>query len=200
MPVKRNKRSGVNAMRRYKESPFVDEMTHFETSTKRVTLKRSADSQMFLINEDGEQLNTSVVVEKQVDSEQFVKIFVNEISSLFDMKPAGQKVLMMLIWVYGTQWKINKDTVALDSYALEDFSEYAKTKGLKVFERRTLTVGINELIKNNVIAAHQKRGWYFINPAFLFSGNRINYVRSIVRNEKLDDKEYNDQMDLLDES
>ena len=63
-----------------------------------------------------------------------------------------------------------KDVVVLDMVVAEAFIE--KT-GLKALSRNTFLKGLSELVSNKIIARHNRQGWYFINPNFIFNGDRV---------------------------
>lgn len=135
-----------------------------------------------LVNQvTGEITGTNVVTYKKVDNEEFVKLFSRNIALTFDLTSAGIKSLNILIWsVQNTA--IQKDIVALDQLAFDDFikenSELKMT--LRTFQR-----GLTELEKSQIIAKTMRKGFYYINPNFVFNGDRIAFTTLIERKKKI---------------
>ena len=124
----------------------------------------------------GEDLGTSVSVFRKVDKEQFVKIFSKNIGHMLNLTAAGNKAIVMVIWT--VQNGINKDKVTLDKYQLEHFLNYHKTTKMST---QTLLRGLRELVNNKILAMAERPGEYWINPDFCFSGNRITFIESLIR-------------------
>ena len=167
---------------RYKTNPFLDEMD-INTRKKQVRVRAlgKAGDTSILNHETGEVSGTQLVTFKKVDDEEFVKLFAKNLALTFDLTAAGNKALFILIWV--VQYKaIEKDIVALDKYTHEDFvdAHSSTDKPLKL-SMATFSRGINELEKAKIIAKSRKAGEYFINPAFVFNGDRIAFTRIIER-------------------
>jgi hypothetical protein len=66
---------------------------------------------------------------------------------------------------------------------MEDFNEAHNKK----LSKAVLYRGLTELIKNKIIARSQREAEYYINPAFVFNGDRLVFT-TIIEKEK-DDKE-----------
>ena len=129
----------------------------------------------------GEDLGTSVSVFRKVDKEQFVKIFSKNIGHMLNLTAAGNKAIVMVIWT--VQNGINKDKVTLDKYQLEHFLNYHKTTKMST---QTLLRGLRELVNNKILAMAERPGEYWINPDFCFSGNRITFIESLIREGAVD--------------
>ncbi len=114
---------------------------------------------------------------QRVDSEQFVKLFTANIGLTFDLSSAGIKAFNVLLWAVQKQ-AFAKDQVLLDSRALDDFLKSYDSLKLSY---ATLKRGINELEKAQIIAKTMRKGFYFINPNFVFNGDRIAFTTLIER-------------------
>ena len=162
---------------RYKSNPFINEMV-INTKAKQVRVSaygRDGGSGMDLVNRDtGEIRGTHIVTYKRVDEEQFVKLFTAQVGAIFDLKAAGIKALTVLMWA--VQYKaMGRDVVCLDRFTLDDFlGESSLTLSKATYQR-----GINELEKAQIIAKTQKKGDYFINPNFLFNGDRVAFTTAL---------------------
>lgn len=169
---------------RHDTNPFLENMV-ISKRDKRIQLSKLGKDDNVLINQStGEIHGTHVTTFKRVDSEQFIKIFTANIGLVFDLKPAGIKALTILIWVMQEK-ALSKDLVALDSYVLQDFLENQEQseRPLKL-SSSTFSRGIKELEDANIIAKHIRPGFYYINPNFIFNGDRIAFTTLIERNNQ----------------
>ena len=133
----------------------------------------------------GEVRGTHVSTYKKVDSEDFVKIFTKNIALTFDLSASGIKALNVLL--FAVQQGIGKDTVLIDIFVLEDFIKYHDEKDPPVklnLSYSTLMRGLKELEKSKIIAKCLRKAHYFINPAFVFNGDRIAFTTVIERNKE----------------
>lgn len=167
---------------RFKENPFVDAL-NVTTKGKRITVAPLGEDNSVLVNQiTGEVKATSISTFKQVDDAKFLKLFAENIALTFDLKSAGIKAFNILC--FALQKEIRKDTVELDKYVLEDFIEYYESRDPPVSLRlseATFMRGLKELEKAQIIAKTLKRGRYFINPSFVFNGNRLVFTTIIER-------------------
>jgi len=78
--------------------------------------------------------------------------------------------------------QIDRDLIPLDRVSLDEFLEAHKDRkpplqlSLSTFGR-----GLAELENAQIIAKHIRLGWYFINPNFVFNGDRIAFTTLIER-------------------
>ncbi|MGF1884496.1 replication/maintenance protein RepL, partial [Vibrio splendidus] len=168
-----------STLKEYKVNPFLDKLV-VTTRTKSVEVKPIGKKSDVYINEStGEIAGTEVRTYRQVDDAEFVKIFTANIALTFDLNSAGIKAFNVLLFTV-QQSGIERDVVALDELTLEDFLEFNKEKKLS---KSTLERGIKELVKANIIAKHVRASHYFINPNFVFNGNRISF-QTIIEKKK----------------
>ena len=164
---------------RHTENPFLDSLV-VKKKSKRVTVSALGSKNDVLISEStGEVKGTHVCTYKQVDDAEFVKLFVANIAMTFNLTASGIKSFNVLMFV--VQYKaIQKDVVVLDKYSLDDFLE--ANKAARYFSKKTFDRGLRELEKAQIIAKARKMGFYYINPSFIFNGDRIAFTRIIERN------------------
>lgn len=149
------------------QNPF---MVNVQTKTKRVTNKRG---DMMLVSNEGE-IVTNVAgfwEAEEVDGTKFVKLFVNGVKALAELSNAGARVFEMLYMEM--QNNIGKDQVYL-SYTAVD------TKATNI-SRATFKRGLAELIDKRFIAAMPAVGWYWVNPNFIWNGDRLAFVKEYRR-------------------
>lgn len=168
---------------RHKTNPFLEGMVVNKRS-KAIQLSRLGKDSNVLINRDtGEHFGTHVTTYRQVDSEQFVKLFTANIALTFDLKSAGLKAFNVLIWA--VQHKAaGRDQVDMERLTLDDFLDFHESKEppLKL-SLATFTRGIRELEKAQILAKTLKKGRYFVNPNFVFNGDRIAFTTLIERRD-----------------
>jgi len=180
------------SLERYKTNPFLENMI-VPVKGKQVQLSRLGRDENVLVNhKTGEIQGTHVTTVKRVDSEQFVKLFTANIALTFDLSSAGIKVFSVLLWA--VQHKaLAKDEVDMDPLLLDDFLVAHKDKEPPLqMSVATFKRGINELEKARIIAKTLRKGRYFINPNFVFNGDRVAFTTVIERsrgeNEQVDEK------------
>jgi len=166
-------------MERYDINPFLNELV-VPVKQKNVKVSPMGQDRNVLINQEtGEHFGTHVTTYKKVDAEKFVKLFTSNIALTFSLKPAGIKALSVLIWTVQNT-SINKDLVLLDKYCLADFMKAHEDQELKL-SHPTFLRGLAELEKAHIIAKNIRKAWYFINPSFVFSGDRVAFTQVIER-------------------
>ncbi len=79
-----------------------------------------------------------------------------------------------------------KDEVALDSFALEDFlaAHQGRNPPIKDFSIATFKRGLAELETAKLIAKTVRKGRYFVNPSFVFNGDRVAFSTVIERKKE----------------
>jgi hypothetical protein len=174
------------SVQRYKENPFTADMI-INAKSKQVKISALGNDDNILVNQStGEIHGTHVVTYKKVDAEEFVKLFTANIALTFDLKAAGIKAFNVLTWAVQNK-AMNKDVVPMDSYTLDEFLETHK----KALSPATFKRGLNELEKSQIIAKAMRKGFYYINPNFIFNGNRIAFTTAIERVDQ-------EQLDLIE--
>jgi len=164
---------------RHRTNPFTTDMV-VPTSTKQVRISRLGKDDNILINQaTGEVQGTHIATYKKVDSEQFVKLFTANIALTFGLKSSGLKALNVLVWA--VQHKaISKDQVDLDRLALEDFLRAHSDKPISL-SLATFSRGLAEIEAAQIIAKTLRKGRYYINPNFIFNGDRVAFTTVIER-------------------
>ena len=169
---------------KHETNPFLGKL---EIKNKRKTIKVNSTigkCNNVIINQGtGEVVGeyTHVTTYREVDETEFVKIFTSNIAMTFDLTSAGIKAFNVLMYAVQNQ-AINKDQVFLDEKTLNNF--LSQTTFQKALNIKTLYRGINELIKSQIVAKSTRYGVYFINPNFVFNGDRIAFTTAVVRKNK----------------
>lgn len=166
---------------RYEKNPFVDGMS-VPVRGQQVTMSKLGGDENVLINQNtGEVHGTHVTTYRRVDSEQFVKLFTKNIALTFDLTAAGLKALNVLMWVVQEKG-MGKDLVPLDKFTREEFvAEHERREPPLRLSQPTFLRGLAELERSKIVAKHLRAGWYYINPNFIFNGDRIAFSTVIER-------------------
>lgn len=175
---------------RYKENPFLEGMV-VPVKGKQVRLSRLGRDENILVNQNtGEVQGTHVTTYKRVDSEQFVKLFTANIGLTFELSSAGIKAFGVLVWSVQNS-ALSKDEVDLDTLVLEAFlqCQVSASKQPLRLSLATFKRGLNELEKAKIIAKTMRQGRYFINPNFVFNGDRIAFTTVIERKNTIEKQE-----------
>jgi len=150
---------------RYTENPFIQD-TILSVEQRKEYYKNPDEK---IVNVKTGELSAMPIVARfrKVENEQFIKIYTGTISSWFDLSRRAQKVLVYII----TSLAKDADYVLIDWNRLCDVSGYNS--------HRPIYAGLAELCEKDIIARGIKPGFYFINPNYLFNGNRMVLVEAI---------------------
>ncbi len=178
---------------RYEKNPFLDEVI---VKTKNKSVKISNSSKInddVWINQTGNVITTQVLTYREVDEAQFIKLFTQNLALSFNLTAAGIKALHVLI--YAVQLKgIMKDIVLIDEITHREFLE--KNPNLSL-SRPTLLRGLAELVESKIIARYKTKGMFFINPNFMFNGDRVMFINAIKKKTKDSENSEDSQQELL---
>jgi hypothetical protein len=163
---------GSGVVKVYQHSPFTLSMN---TKTKCVTNKAGT---MMLINKE----DCSVVGEAagfytatEIDATQFVKLFVQGVRALTELTSAGTKMFELL---YLKMQSIpNHDQVNLGFWTID--------QKITPISERTHARGMSELIAKGFIAATPSNGLYWINPSFMWNGDRLSFRNDYVKKSSI---------------
>lgn len=170
---------------RHSTNPFLNNLEIRKGSkTIKVNSCLGKDNGVIINQNTGEVKGTYIGTYRQVDESKFVKLFTQNIALTFELTSAGIKAFNVLMFT--VQSNIEKDLVSLDSITLDDFLKSNKVKlSLSTFKR-----GLTELVKSKIIAAHKRKGFYFINPSFCFNGDRLVFSNIVERKRNTDPENY----------
>lgn len=171
---------------KYKENPFTQSLT-VKTRSKTVTIQASdrMNTEYAIVNQDTQEIkSTHIATYKQVDDDQFIKLFTQNISMVFDLKQAARKTLDMIMHVM-QKTAISKDEVYIDDNVRAEFTEQLSLK----LSKTTMYRGLSDLESANIIAKSIRTNIYFLNPNIIFNGDRLILTQAIERRKKIDDLE-----------
>lgn len=160
--------SDIEVKAKYEKNPFIyDVNKNTKTGVRRISNK-AGDKLMVVSGKSGEVVAPAGFWQAQeVDKTQFVKLYLNGVKAFKELTSAGAKVFEIL-YVY-VQQNIGKDQIIL-SYALLDKDKFNISKA-------TYHRGIKELIDKEFIAESYAQNLYFINPDYIWNGDRLAFVK-----------------------
>lgn len=148
----------------FEKNPFMMDIT---TRTRRVTNKRG---DMMLVNSGTGEIQSSIAgfwESEEVDSTKFVKLFVQGVKALKELTGAGSKVFEVLY--LRVQEAIGQDKIYM-AFASVD-------QALTPMSNATYDRGMRELLEKGFIAATPSQGMYWLNPSFVWNGDRLAFVK-----------------------
>jgi len=155
----------ISKATKYKDNPFLN--SDVFTIPKGKSAYRVGRMDKLLVDSDtGEIENMAAVYAyEEKDKEEFIKVYVNGMKSLMDMSNTGSKAFYFIM----NCLRINDDRVYVN---ITEMAEYCKWKNTA-----QCYLGLGELIANKIVAPSMSPNLWFINPKFVFNGNRILFMK-----------------------
>lgn len=172
----------------YDENPFINIDT-IKTRIKRMTNKKG-NMMMVVSGETGEVVANTAGFwwAHEVDTAQFVKLYINGVKAFKELTGAGTRVFELLYMEM--QKNIGQDRVYLSYAALDE--QTATT-----ISRSTFARGLAELIEKGFLASAVAPGWFWLNPDYIFNGDRLTFVQEYRRaSEKKAKRQVPGQMEM----
>ena len=156
-------------VRVYDSNPFLQSGL-VKPKTKRITNRRG---DMMVVGETGEIVApiAGFWQAEEVDSSKFIKLYVNGVRAFKDLTNAGTRVFEVLY--LEVQKAIGQDRVYLSFTTLDP--------SVKNLSQATFTRGMRELIDKGFVAPTDAVAWYWLNPDFMWNGDRLAFVREFRR-------------------
>lgn len=111
--------------------------------------------------------------EKEVDNEQFVKVYLAGIRKYAELSKAGCQIFEFIYEEMSGYDAKDKDRVAINFYLIRQWRSSIL--------RRTYARGMRELLKKEFIFYSVVTDMYFINVRYIFNGDRIVLAQSYTR-------------------
>lgn len=159
----------------FKENPFIDRtLQELQTKTQRYTV---ATGTKFKDVQTGEnEVLTTYMQTREVEANRFVRIYTDQMRAWFELGNAAYKVLMIAMTVL--QEKPNNDIIIL---SFEDIAEKLEELRPPVkLSRTTFHRGLTELLEKDFLARSTAANAFYVNPLFMFNGNRARFVTEYV--------------------
>lgn len=178
---------------KYLENPFIDKAVSVIESNrgqKKQFMSGNRGVQQIVANVDtGEIVGQSVFAKVvEVDEDKFAKLYLSELALLWDLTKPALRVFTYILSIL----RPNDDRVFIDIEEALKHTNYAS--------KESLFLGLRELVKAGIIARSERFYMYFVNPMFVFNGNRITFARTYVKKSKSKTIENPNQLNLFSES
>ena len=152
------------------------------TSTRiRRVADRGQGQKLMVVNvHDGEILAPAGFWHEQtVDRTQFVKLYINGVKAFKELSGAGTRIFELLY--LEVQRNIGKDRVVL---SFNEIDQAATPLSEATFYR-----GMRELVEKEFVAESLVPSLYFVNPDFMWNGDRLAFVKAYrLKGSKRDDQ------------
>lgn len=190
MTVKTEESKSRRGLTKYITNPFFEGALSATRTRVRKVPEKNGEKMMVLNTGTGELMGPAGFWHaEEVDRTQFVKLYINGVKAFKELTASGTKVFEFLY--LEMQSKMGKDTVHL-SFQMVNQDTHPISEA-------TFYRGMRELINKQFIAESNIQGKYFVNPDYLWNGDRLAFVREYkVKREKqaIDDR----TLDLFDQS
>lgn len=161
---------------KYASNPFIPATTaNTKTGVRRIS--NTTGDRMMVVSESTGQIIAPAGFwhTAEVDKSQFVKLYVNGVKAFKDLTGAGTKVFELLY--LEVQKNTGKDRVYLSFQLLDP--------AIISISESTFMRGMRELVNKGFIAETMAQGWYFLNPDYMWNGDRLAFVKEFrVRNSE----------------
>lgn len=157
--------------------PIINEegVIKIKTGNKYLLVAKSKKENVIVNKETGEEKETMTLITEKVpfyDKEEFTKVFRNEISAFYNLSTCGNNVLNYVLSIC----QKDKDMIYIH------MPDLMKSCGYKT--KAAAYKGLGELLSRKIIALSVKMGWWYINPAFIFNGNRLALLKEYIYEPK----------------
>lgn len=162
------------AVPKYRENPFLEHTTEISVSGYKPVYSSPDGSRAIVDRVTGEfEGSVGFFYKKEVDKTEFVKLYAEGVAAVMKLQSCGKKVFQLIYeQLYGSKG-VGATKVDLTYEMLTDEQQSRMSKA-------TYKRGINDNLKHGVIAETYTPGVYFINPAYIFNGDRLALVRQYV--------------------
>lgn len=170
----RTLKSRKRGMAAYAENPFIEPST-ITTRRKRTVVVKGGKAIVDKETQQTEDL-AEVVMVREVDDQQFVKLFTQNLRVFFDLSPVAMKLLQVVL--HQVQRTVNNDKIMLNLALVEAYFTQTHQDPLS---KTSFHRAIRELLDKKFLAESVISGLYFINPHLFFNGDRVRFVQEFRR-------------------
>lgn len=184
---KRTPKQTRRGLQLFETNPYIENANaNTNETTKRKTLRSRDGTTLMITNQTGEIVAPAGFWQTQeVDKTQFIKLYINGVKAFRELSAAGTKMFEVLY--IEMQQTIGKDKVYL-SYA-------NLPKGYEI-SQATFTRGVRELMDKKFIAPCQATAWYWVNPDYMWNGDRLAYVKEYrLKRDTANDQTWREQLE-----
>lgn len=168
----------------YETNPFMGKALQHTVTGNRIITGTSSENMLIVSQSTGEIKGMSGFFSRmEVDRTHFIKLYLDGIKALCQLKGAGIKVFTIIYQLMMND-KTIKDRIFLRYDMLP--KELQETLSLPSWYR-----GINELVKANILALTQSTEMFWINVDYIYRGDRLALCKEYVIKKE-------EQLTLLD--
>ncbi len=163
----------LSDMAKHVENPFMEETFYKMRIGKKNVSKVAAGTADFVNADTGETSHSKVLVESgYYDKDEFVKIYAKNIKEAY-----GLSVMAMKVFGYiADNLKKNHGEIYLFIPEAMKWCEYQTT--VPIYK------GLAELVSSRIIAMSERPNIWYVNPNFMFNGDRFTIVRDFMRKKE----------------
>lgn len=155
----------LRKVHKYEKNPFITDEPLIKKHKKQ-SVAAGKINKVLLDPTTGEIENISMLYgSKEVDQDQFIKLYVDHVAALFELSKTGLKAFAYVL----NCMKVNNDLIYINITRMVEFCGWKTTK--QAYR------GIAELLANKIIAQSVDVNLWFINPNIVFNGDRFAYIR-----------------------
>ena len=155
--------SGIEVYDKYKANPFAKEtLKYIKPKNAKVGWVRK--KKLLVDESSGEQEDiayNAIYVKKNVDVQQYNKLYLKGLKTLFGLNKTAQKVLEYIF----SKVEKNRDYIIFSMQECKDSCNYSSNQ--------IVYSGLASLIKADMIARTGEHFKYWINPTMMFNGDRL---------------------------
>lgn len=166
--IEKTEKKSRRGLVRYRENPFV-EVASATTRTRAKKITNTSGDRLMVVSEQSGEIVAPAGFwhTEEVDKTQFVKLYVNGVKAFKELTSAGTKVFELLY--LGLQKNIGKDQIYLSFPSID--------QAASPISEATFYRGMRELVDKGFIAESVETNIYFVNPDYLWNGDRLAFVK-----------------------
>lgn len=183
----------------HRENPWLNQLINTSKTRNKIITSVSKDKRAVITDAEGnpeEMLPTGFYYKKKVESNQFVKIYTSGIAEIMGLSRAGAKVFHYLFDTVSDVLNKNMLIVQLKYEHMQEDERYFSKSG-KPISKATYYKGIRDLIAKQFIAQSDTPSLFFINPTYMFNGDRLVIVHEIFKEKEKHMTRIGDEMEEI---
>lgn len=177
--------------KKYATNPFIKELIMTSKAKKQLTVTPANSKEKFLIinsnslpGTEPNDLSAFFGETKEVELNEFVKLYTAGVAALIGLGSAGQKVFTILFEQVRGKEGQDRAEITLNY----DLIPEETRKKIKL-SRTTFFRGIEQLIQHRFLARSIATNLYYINPTYIFNGNRLYIAKEYILGNRNKTKE-----------
>lgn len=165
---------------RHKKNPFIAGLDTAVVPGVRY-IADAENSRFMVVSDSGKSIAQAGFWEyKKVDKAQFLKLYLGGVKLFKQLSTAGSKVFEILYYVVMDNHDKDRIYLAYDKQFMERY---------QISDRHWLR-GIAELLEKGFIAKTSAKHFYYLNPDYIWNGDRLNFISRIQSTAKENDEEF----------